>query len=197
MSRVEVAGVDVSTEHCIGGERVSSDLTFVDLSASSEICFYTSAGVDLVVDLFGVMAVPPGAAAEHLQFDAHTWPPYSPTGTDYAVECGDSTVELELDLLPGTTARVSLLTLHSTKGLEFSRVYVAGVEDSQLPGWRELQEQQEKEIQEARRLLYVGMTRAKDRLVLTRAERRDGRPTGGDLFLRDAGLAALSPRVPR
>jgi superfamily I DNA/RNA helicase len=94
-------------------------------------------------------------------------------------------------------ARVSLLTLHSTKGLEFSRVYVVGVEDSQLPGWRELQEQQEKEIQEARRLLYVGMTRAKDRLVLTRAERREGRSTGGDLFLRDAGLAALSPRVAR
>jgi DNA polymerase III epsilon subunit-like protein len=94
-------------------------------------------------------------------------------------------------------ARVSLLTLHSTKGLEFSRVYVVGVEDSQLPGWRELQEQQDKEIQEARRLLYVGMTRAKDRLVLTRAERREGRSTGGDLFLRDAGLAALSPRVAR
>jgi superfamily I DNA/RNA helicase len=92
-------------------------------------------------------------------------------------------------------ARVSLLTLHSTKGLEFSRVYVVGVEDSQLPGWRELQEEREKEIQEARRLLYVGMTRAKDRLVLTRAERREGRSTGGDLFLRDAGLAALSPRV--
>jgi len=74
---------------------------------------------------------------------------------------------------------------------------VVGVEDSQLPGWRELQEQQEKEIQEARRLLYVGMTRAKDRLVLTRAERREGRSTGGDLFLCDAGLVALSPRVAR
>ena len=34
------------------------------------------------------------------------------------------------------------------------------------------------------------MTRAKDRLVLTRASRRDGRPTGGDLFLREAGLEA-------
>ncbi len=94
-------------------------------------------------------------------------------------------------------ARVSLLTLHSTKGLEFSRVYVVGVEDNQLPGWRELQEQREKEIQEARRLLYVGMTRAKDRLILTRAERRNGRSAGGDLFLCDAGLATLSPRVSR
>jgi len=94
-------------------------------------------------------------------------------------------------------ARVSLLTLHSTKGLEFSRVYVVGVEDNQLPGWHALAEEREKEIQEARRLLYVGMTRAKDRLVLTRVERREGRSAGGDLFLRDAGLATLSPRVAR
>jgi superfamily I DNA/RNA helicase/DNA polymerase III epsilon subunit-like protein len=94
-------------------------------------------------------------------------------------------------------ARVSLLTLHSTKGLEFSRVYVVGVEDNQLPGRRELQEQHDGDIQEARRLLYVGMTRAKDRLVLTRAERRDGRPTGGDLFLGEAGLAGIAARVAR
>ncbi len=85
----------------------ATNLTFVDLSAASEICFYTSAGVDLVVDLFGVMAAPAGTFTEHLQFDAHTWPPYSPTATDYVVECGDGPVELELDLLPGTTARVN------------------------------------------------------------------------------------------
>ena len=94
-------------------------------------------------------------------------------------------------------ARVSLLTLHSTKGLEFSRVYVVGVEDNQLPGWHALAEQRDAEIEEARRLLYVGMTRAKDRLVLTRTERRDGRPSGGDLLLRDAGLVALAPRMAR
>jgi superfamily I DNA/RNA helicase len=94
-------------------------------------------------------------------------------------------------------ARVSLLTLHSTKGLEFSRVYVVGVEDNQLPGWHALAEQRDAEIEEARRLLYVGMTRAKDRLVLTRTERRDGRPSGGDLLLRDAGLVALAPGMAR
>ncbi len=94
-------------------------------------------------------------------------------------------------------ARVSLLTLHSTKGLEFSRVYIVGVEDNQLPGRRELQAWDEDDIQEARRLLYVGMTRAKDRLVLTRAERRDGRPTGGDLFLGEAGLTSIPPGVAR
>jgi DNA helicase-2/ATP-dependent DNA helicase PcrA len=84
--------------------------------------------------------------------------------------------------------RVSLLTLHATKGLEFSRVYIVGVEDAQIPGLYQLEHEEEREIQEARRLLYVGMTRAKDRLVLTRAMRRDGRPTAGDLFLREAGL---------
>jgi superfamily I DNA/RNA helicase/DNA polymerase III epsilon subunit-like protein len=86
--------------------------------------------------------------------------------------------------------RVSLLTLHATKGLEFSRVYIVGVEDGQLPGGPTLEQGDVAGLQEARRLLYVGMTRAKDRLVLTRAVQREGRPTGGDLFLREAGLAA-------
>src|SRR6266853_1044422 len=65
--------------------------------------------------------------------------------------------------------RVNLLTLHSTKGLEFSRVYIVGVEDYQIPGVRESKENRQAEVQEARRLLYVGMTRARERLVLTRA----------------------------
>jgi DNA polymerase III epsilon subunit family exonuclease len=89
--------------------------------------------------------------------------------------------------------RINLLTLHSTKGLEFSRVYVVGAEDGALPGLHALAENREPEIQEARRLLYVGMTRAKDRLVLTRAGLRAGRPMGGDLLLREAGLGAVPP----
>ncbi len=92
--------------------------------------------------------------------------------------------------------RVNLLTLHSTKGLEFSRVYIAGVENQQLPGWKALEEDVEDEIQEARRLLYVGMTRARDRLVLTRAERRFGFPSGGSLFLTEIGLVARVAGTP-
>lgn len=84
--------------------------------------------------------------------------------------------------------RVNLLTLHSTKGLEFSRVYVVGVEDEQLPGGRELARLATREIEEARRVLYVGMTRAIDRLVLTRATTRFGKPAGGSLFLEEMGL---------
>ena len=92
--------------------------------------------------------------------------------------------------------RVNLITLHSTKGLEFSRVYIVGVEDQQLPGWKALAEDVEAEIQEARRLLYVGMTRAKDRLVLTRVDRRSGVPSGGSLFLTEAGLASFDSGIP-
>jgi len=85
--------------------------------------------------------------------------------------------------------RLNLLTLHSTKGLEFSRVYILGAEDAQLPGGSPLRPASKSEIEEARRLLYVGMTRAKDRLVLTRAAERNGQPTGGHRFLDEMGLA--------
>ncbi len=84
--------------------------------------------------------------------------------------------------------RVNLLTLHSTKGLEFSRVYVVGVEDYELPGWRAATDGIQDEIEEARRLLYVGMTRACDRLILTRVEQRFGRDAGGSGFLDEMGL---------
>src|SRR6184192_1954153 len=86
--------------------------------------------------------------------------------------------------------RVNLLTLHSTKGLEFSRVYIVGVEDYQIPGLREAKENRQAEIQEARRLLYVGMTRTQERLVLTRVERRFGMEAGGSSFLEEMGLQA-------
>jgi superfamily I DNA/RNA helicase len=87
-------------------------------------------------------------------------------------------------------ARVNLLTLHSTKGLEFSRVYIVGAEDEQLPGQRDVSK---REIEEARRLLYVGMTRTKDRLVLTRVEARGGKPTGRHRFLDEMGLVPRAP----
>jgi len=84
--------------------------------------------------------------------------------------------------------RVNLLTLHATKGLEFDCVYVVGAEDGQLPGVRPGREVMRHEIEEARRLLYVGMTRARDRLVLTRALQRRGLPGGGNRFLDEMGL---------
>ncbi|HEX3865913.1 MAG TPA: UvrD-helicase domain-containing protein [Gemmatimonadaceae bacterium] len=85
-------------------------------------------------------------------------------------------------------SRVNLLTLHSTKGLEFSRVYIVGVEDAQVPGGSPTTAPTSDDVEEARRLLYVGMTRTKDRLVLTHSASRGGRPTRGHQFLDEMGL---------
>ncbi len=84
--------------------------------------------------------------------------------------------------------RVNLLTLHSTKGLEFSRVYIVGVEDEQLVPIPRDGVLNKLELEEARRLLYVGMTRAKDRLVMTRVKSRAERSTGGHRFLDEMGI---------
>ena len=89
--------------------------------------------------------------------------------------------------------RVNLLTLHSTKGLEFSRVYIVGAEDAELPGGHPTRGPTDEEVEEARRLLYVGMTRAKDRLVITRVETRRGKPTGGHRFLNEMGFLPVAP----
>lgn len=88
--------------------------------------------------------------------------------------------------------RVNLLTLHATKGLEFSRVHIAGVEDYEIPGYHAVHDGRKAEIEEARRLLYVGMTRARDRLVLTRAAERFGRPAGGSMLLDELELVPVS-----
>jgi len=87
---------------------------------------------------------------------------------------------------------VSLLTLHSTKGLEFSRVYIVGVEDSEMPGMSAHKAVPKHEVEEGRRLLYVGMTRTKERLVMTRAAKRGDLPTGGMQYLAEMGIAPES-----
>lgn len=84
--------------------------------------------------------------------------------------------------------RVNLLTMHSTKGLEFSRVYIVGVEDEQLIPTPRNGVLGKLDLEEARRLLYVGMTRTIDRLVMTRVKARGEKATGGHRFLDEMGL---------
>ncbi len=67
-------------------------------------------------------------------------------------------------------ARIWLMTLHSAKGLEFPMVIMAGLEEGLFPHSRSREDQEE--LEEERRLCYVGMTRARQRLVLTGAARR-------------------------
>ena len=82
-------------------------------------------------------------------------------------------------------ARVWLMTLHAAKGLEFPLVVLAGMEDGLFPHSRTLDD--EEELEEERRLCYVGMTRAERRLVLTSAARRrlfgEYQPTEPSRFL--------------
>ena len=65
---------------------------------------------------------------------------------------------------------VTLMTLHAAKGLEFKTVFVAGMEEGLFPHSRSLMDAEQ--MEEERRLCYVGMTRAMDRLYLTYARRR-------------------------
>ena len=117
----------------------------------------------------------------------------------------DASIDLLLERVALSTSegvelapdRVNLLTLHSTKGLEFSRVYILGVEDYEIPGYQAVTNNITAEIEEARRLLYVGMTRARERLVLTRVQRRFGRETGGSTFLEEMRLRTLDLRDPK
>ena len=65
---------------------------------------------------------------------------------------------------------VTMMTMHSAKGLEFPNVYVVGMEEGVFPGNRAMGEQEE--MEEERRLCYVAMTRAREKLVMTNARQR-------------------------
>jgi DNA helicase-2/ATP-dependent DNA helicase PcrA len=73
------------------------------------------------------------------------------------------------DSIRGEQSLVTLMTIHNAKGLEFKAVFVIGMEEGIFPHIRSIEEQG---VEEERRLAYVGMTRAEERLVLTHATSR-------------------------
>jgi DNA helicase II / ATP-dependent DNA helicase PcrA len=104
------------------------------------------------------------AARRHLAALAETWGDDRDRFRDAVALAGQA------DVWDPRADRVSLLTLHAAKGLEFAVVFIVGMEDGLLPlHWGELDEAT---LAEERRLFYVGMTRAKDRLILSRALKR-------------------------
>jgi DNA helicase-2/ATP-dependent DNA helicase PcrA len=76
----------------------------------------------------------------------------------------------DVDNFDGRAEAVTLMTLHSSKGLEFKTVFMTGLEEGLFPHMRALEK--DGEMDEERRLCYVGMTRAKRRLYLTYAQQR-------------------------
>ena len=78
----------------------------------------------------------------------------------------------DIDNVDSDKNKVLLMTLHSAKGLEFPHVYLAGMEDGVFPSYMSIMDNDSEEIEEERRLAYVGITRAKEDLTLTAAKAR-------------------------
>lgn len=127
-------------------------------------------------------------------------------GGDFDAFMSELVLGADVDLHDARAERVSLLTLHAAKGLEFRVVFLVGCEDGLLPH-RFGSEDRDADHAEDRRLFFVGLTRAKERLFLSHARRRHWR---GELrerhpspFLRDIRETLLErereepPAVPR
>jgi DNA helicase-2/ATP-dependent DNA helicase PcrA len=82
---------------------------------------------------------------------------------------------VDVDLHDPRAERVALLTLHAAKGLEFRVVFLVGCEDGLLPHRFSFDEAETVDLAEERRLLFVGLTRAREQLYLTHARRRHWR----------------------
>ncbi|MBR4574108.1 MAG: DNA helicase PcrA [Lachnospiraceae bacterium] len=78
----------------------------------------------------------------------------------------------DIDNVDADTDAVMLMTLHSAKGLEFPNVYLSGMEDGLFPGYMSICSDDPGEIEEERRLCYVGITRAMDNLTISAARSR-------------------------
>ncbi len=102
----------------------------------------------------------------------------------------------DIDSLDESKDYVVLMTLHSAKGLEFPHVYLAGMEDGIFPSYMTITSEDPSDIEEERRLCYVGITRAEEELTLTCVKRRmvRGEPQYNKMsrFLKEIPMELLS-----
>ena len=96
----------------------------------------------------------------------------NPNLRDFLAEKDMYTLNAGIDNLEDENNKVLLMTLHNAKGLEFDNVFLGGMEEGVFPGFGAMMSGDESEIEEERRLCYVGITRAKERLFLSAAKRR-------------------------
>jgi DNA helicase-2/ATP-dependent DNA helicase PcrA len=105
----------------------------------------------------------------------------------------------DVDALEESAGQVTLMTLHAAKGLEFPVVYIVAVENNLIPHERSMKNGDPRELEEERRLLFVGVTRAEERLCLTQTRARAFRgrllPTIASPFLREMPLKDRDFRI--
>jgi DNA helicase-2/ATP-dependent DNA helicase PcrA len=108
---------------------------------------------------------------QELANEISRWPDQGPISglTSYLEE---KALVSDADTIEDETDKVTLITLHAAKGLEFPIVFLVGLEEGLLPHSRSLQSEDPRELEEERRLAYVGITRAMKQLYITHAFRR-------------------------
>ncbi|RME21465.1 MAG: ATP-dependent DNA helicase PcrA, partial [Deltaproteobacteria bacterium] len=182
-------------------ERIAAETGYID-ALRSEDSEEARGRIDNIAALASAVDEPVDAAA---LFDVTAMS--GAEGDGAALDLDDPLVRLQLfcdrvslagqdeDLPDADDAgQVTLLTAHLAKGLEFPQVYVVGMFEGGFPHFRAMD--REEDIEEERRLVYVAMTRARDRLVLTRSRRnlvvgegyRDVRPSRFLADLPDTGV---------
>lgn len=97
-------------------------------------------------------------------------PPVIGTRTTLTAFLEDVSLVSDVDEMEERADAITLITLHAAKGLEFPVVFISGLEEGLLPHMRSVEDPAQ--MEEERRLCYVGITRARERLYLTRAQRR-------------------------
>ena len=155
--------------------RVASDIQYEDVAALLDLILTDSGyldrlrdGSDEAEERFENIEELRGVAAKYRPDLDDLEPDQDPLG----LFLQEISLVSEQDDYDESEAALTLMTLHTAKGLEFPVVFVVGMEEGLLPHVRSIRSEDEEEMAEERRLAYVGITRAKNRLYLVHASQR-------------------------